>query len=225
MAIKVVAFDVHNTLLHWPASRVQPAEVQQLLAEWGIDISYQAYEAARAAVLILDTPKREIEGWTDFLALLFDRMGVSVSVDLLTSLTAMHESRDGMVGFPEAVPVLQAARAAGLVTCTFTTLPRALLGRHAGGVLRALDHYFNCSTAGFAKGDRRYYRRITERLSVEPQEILCVGDDPVGDCLVPGQIGWQPVLLDRQGRHAETRVGQIATVRTLEGLRGLLPGQ
>jgi FMN phosphatase YigB (HAD superfamily) len=74
-----------------------------------------------------------------------------------------------------------------------------------------------------AKGDRRYYRRITELLGVEPQEILCVGDDPLGDCRLPSDLGWRAVLLDRQGRHAETRAGQIATVRTLEGLIDLLP--
>ena len=222
MTIRAVAFDVHNALMRWPADRLLPGETQRWLAEWGIEISYQAYEAARYSVLVLDAPKRKIEGWTDFLALLFARMGVPLSVDLLTCLTAMHEARDHMECYPDTLPALRAAKSAGLTTCTFTTLPPFMLGRRATEVRHLLDHYFDCSTVGLAKGDRRFYRRITEQLGVQPSEVMCVGDDPVGDCLIPGELGWQPVLLDRHARHAETRAGQIATIRTLAELEGVV---
>ena len=96
MKSKAVAFDVYDTLARWPDSRVQPIEVQRLLARFGVNISYQAFEAARQAVFFFTCPKREIQGWTDFLALVFDYMGAAVSLDLLASLTAMYEARNNM---------------------------------------------------------------------------------------------------------------------------------
>jgi FMN phosphatase YigB (HAD superfamily) len=222
MAIKVVAFGVDGTLMAWPSGRVQPVEVQRLLADWGIEISYQAYEAARYGVLVLDEPKREILGWTDFLALLFARMNVAVSVDLLACLTAMHEKRDDMESFADAVPALQAARARGLRTCSFTTLPAFMLGRRAADLRGLLDYYFNCGTVGMAKGDRRFYRRITEHLGVAAEEILCIGDDPIGDCLIPAEVGWRAVLLDRHGGLTAARANQTATIRTLMEIGAIL---
>jgi FMN phosphatase YigB (HAD superfamily) len=246
MAIRVVAFDVHNTLLRWPASRVHPYEVQRFLADYGIDISYQAFEAASAAVFAFDMPKREITCWTDFLALLFGRMNLLVPLDLIVSLANLHETRDAMEPLPDAVSGLQAVKALGLVTCTFTTLPAFMLGRPAADLLlplpseegrgegsssssgprpraaaeprHLLDYYFNCTTVGYLKGDRRYYRGITEKLGVAPSEILSVGDHPTSDCLIPAEIGWRPVLLDRTGTHADTHAGQIATIRSLTDL-------
>jgi phosphoglycolate phosphatase-like HAD superfamily hydrolase len=214
-------------------------EVQRLLTDFGVEISYQAYEVARSAVFILDAPKRRIEGWTDFLALLFARMDARVSVDLLTSLTAMFESRNEMELFPDALEAVEAAKSAGLVTCAFTTLPifmlgppgpathlaaglarrAASLGPPASPLVKLLDHYFDCSALGVAKGDRRFYQRITERLCVDPEQILCVGDDPIGDCQLPSELGWQSVLLDRTGRHADVQVGQITTIASLSEFR------
>ena len=82
-----------------------------------------------------------------------------------------------------------------------------------------MDHYFDCSALGVAKGDRRFYQRITERLCVDPEQILCVGDDPIGDCKLPSELGWQSVLLDRTGRHADVQVGQITTIASLSEFR------
>ena len=218
MAIQVVAFDVHDTLARWPTGHVEAAEVQHFLGEFGVAISYQAYEAARQAVFLLDAPRRQIEGWTDFLALVFGRMDVAVSVDLLTALTAMHESRSDMVLFPDALEAVRSVKRAGLVACAYTTLPRFMLGLEAGQLGALLDHYFDCSAVGVAKGDRRFYERITTRLETEPGAILSVGDDPIGDCRLPREAGWQAVLLDRRGTLGDVDVGPLGVVGSLSEL-------
>lgn len=225
MTIKVVAFDVNGTLMQWPRNRVQAWEVQQLLADFGIPISYQAFKAARAGVFAFVTPKREIEGWTDFLALLFAQAGVPVSTDLLACLTAMYESRDQMELFPEACATLDIVRGFGVKTCTFTTLPRFMLDPSAGELQRRLDDYFNCSSVGQLKGDPRFYQGITARLGVQPAEILCVGDDWIGDCLIPRQVGWQAILLDRHAKNANVQAGQLATITTLAELPDIVRDQ
>lgn len=214
--VEIVAFDVHATLLRWPAGRVQSVEVQQLLSDYGVPISCQAFEAARAGVFAFDTPTREIEGWTDFLALLFARAGVAVSVDLLVCLTRMFETRDGMEPFPETLDVLRRVRAAGRRIATFTTLPRFMLGPRGRAILEYVDDYCNCATVGVLKGHPQFYERLTARWGVAPSRVLCVGDDPVGDVLLPSRAGWRAVLLDRRGRQGDTPVGQIATIRSME---------
>ncbi len=218
-AIEVVAFDVHQTLAHWPAARVEPLEVQRLLSRFGIEISYWAFDAVRQTILLLDGPKRAITGWVDFLALLFARLQTPVSVDLLASLAAMYEARESMELFPDSLEAVKAARAAGMRTCTFTTLPPFMLGDSAAALMPLIDTYFDCSKVGAAKGDARFYRRITKKLGVKPDAILCVGDDPISDVVLPAEAGWHPVLLDRSGRRANTHVGQLATIPSLEDLR------
>ncbi len=222
MGISAVAFDVHGTLVCWPDGRVLGVEIQEMLDRYGVSISPAAWEAARQAVFVLDAPKREIHGYVDFLALQFARMQVSVSLDLINSIAARHEARDRMELFPETLAAVEAAGARGLTTCAFTTLPKFMLSPVAGMLLPLLDHYFDCSAIGVAKGDRRFYERITDRLSVEPAAILCVGDDPIGDCLIPARVGWKAVLLDRSGQHADRDIGQIATIRSLSELDAIL---
>lgn len=195
MPVKVVAFDVYNTLARWPVGRVQPIEVQRLLGRFGIEISYQSFEAARQAVFFFDSPKREIVGWTDFLALVFARMGLMVPLDLITCVAAEYESRNNMEILPEAVPALEAAKSAGLTTCAVTTLPRFMIGLRKHEILSRLDHYFDAAATGFAKGHPAFYRRITELLGVAPNEILAVGDDSICDVELPKEAGWQAIWL------------------------------
>ncbi|MFH1417811.1 MAG: HAD family hydrolase [Planctomycetota bacterium] len=218
MSVEVVVFDVHQTLACWPEGRVTSVEVQELLSRFGVEISYWAFDTARQAVLLLEAPRRRIEGWTDFLAQVFATMRVSVSVDLLTSLTAIYEQRENMTLYPEALDAVDAARAAGKRVCTFTTLPPFSLGSAGRQLLPKIQHYFDCATVGVAKGDRRFYRRITERLGVRPDRILCVGDTPIADVRLPVECGWQAVLLDRDGKLADIRAGQRGTVATLSEL-------
>lgn len=197
MATKVIAFDVHGTLARFAHDRVRPIEIQRLLERFDIHISYQAYEAARQSVFFIDGCTRRIEGWTDFLALLFARLNAPVSLDILPDVVSMYEKRDSMVVYPDAVEALASARAAGFITCTFTTLPQFMVYDAWHELAPHIDHYFGAAEVGIAKGDRRFYERIGEKLGVAPNEILCVGDDPLGDCELPAETGWRPVLLER----------------------------
>lgn len=216
MAIKVAAFDVYQTLATWPDDRVRPIEVQRLLGRFGIEISYQAFEAARQGVMFFDTPKRTIEGWMDFLALVYARMGVAVPMDIIAETAKLHESSCRMQIYPDALPAIQAAKQAGLTTCAFTTLPRFMLACGGGPVLAALDAYFDAAATGLTKGHPRFYTRITELLNVCPEEILCVGDDPICDVELPQEAGWHAVLLNR------TAIGPVGSSREIRSLGVLI---
>src|SRR5262245_24639494 len=98
-----IAFDVHGTLAHWPGPHIQSIEVQRVLERVGIDISYQAFDAARQSVFMLDGTKRQIRSWSDFLALLFDRMGVRVPLNVLPAVTHLYEKGGEMTLLPDAL--------------------------------------------------------------------------------------------------------------------------
>jgi FMN phosphatase YigB (HAD superfamily) len=219
MAIRVIAFDVYDTLARWPVGRVHPIEVQRLLGRFGIEISYQAFEAARQAVFFFDCPKREILGWMDYLALLFARMDVMVSMDLMASIAWMYEERNNMEIFPDAIEAIEAARKAGLKTCAFTTLPRFMIGRRKHELLSRLDHYFDAAATGFAKGHPAFYRRIPELVGLAPDELLAVGDDPICDVELPKEAGWKVVWLDRDGVRKDGKLAscQISSLSELKG--------
>ncbi len=218
MSIEVVLFDVHRTLANWSAGHVTSVEVQELLARFGVEISYWAFDTARQAVLLLEAPRRRIESWTDYLAQVFALMRVSVSIDLLTSLTAMYEQREHMTLYPDSLEAIDAAKAAGKRVCTFTTLPPFMLGSAGRQLMPKIEHYFDCATVGAAKGNPKYYRRITEKLGVRPENILCVGDTPIADVRLTVESGWQAVLLDRDGKLANVQAGQRATIAGLSEL-------
>lgn len=213
MPIRVAAFDVYHTLGEWPANRVKSIEVQQLLERFGIHISYQVFDAARQATLFLDTLKRPIHGWVDFLALIFARMEVKVSTDLLESIAAMYRERSDFEFYEDSLPALTSIKEMGLTTCAFTTLPKFMLGRSAMPIFSKLDHYFDASTVGFAKGDIRYYKRIPELLGVGANEIGCVGDDDLCDCLLPQQAGWQAWKINRKEQSEGS--SRVPVVRSL----------
>jgi len=201
MPIRAVAFDVYNTLVHRAGPRVQPIDVQRRLGEFGIHFGFEAYEAARRSVLFIDGAKRPITGWIDFLALLFARLGHHLSTDLLADLAALHHQRDPLFAHDDALPTIIAAKSMGLATCAFTSLPQFMAAPGIHTLRPHLDHYFDAAACGASKGDVRFYQAISARLALRTNEIACVGDEPLGDCELPAEQGWHPVLLDRDGRY------------------------
>jgi|CXWL01.1.fsa_nt_gi FMN phosphatase YigB (HAD superfamily) len=218
MAIRVVAFDVYGTLGQWATGGVEPIEVQRLLTRYGIEISYEAYETARRAVMFFDTPKRAIVGWTDYLAHLFARLNVAISTDLLASISTMYETRHRFDLYSDALPAIEAARSAGKITCAFTTLPRFMVDGTGQGISARLHHYFDASAIGQPKSHPAFYRGIVERLGVAPSEILAVGDDPICDVELPIEAGWRAVLLDRDGKNTSIGSRQTDGIKSLAEL-------
>lgn len=216
-----IAFDVHGTLAHWPGKHVHSIDVQRLLARVGIDISYQAFDAARQAVFMLDGTKRQIRGWMDFLALLFDRMDVRVSVDVLPAVAQLYEKGGEMTLLPDALDAVRAAKNSGLKTVAFTSLPAFMLGAAGDELLSLLDHYCDNGLIGHAKGARAYYCEIARRLDMRPDRILAVGDEPLCDCILPRECGWQAVWLDRSGT-AKSPDATIPRIRSLSELNAYL---
>jgi FMN phosphatase YigB (HAD superfamily) len=203
MPIKALALDVHGTLAGEstsPGPDHSPIAVQALLETQGISISYQAWEAAWKMAFFIDYPRRGAADWRQFLGYAFERLGEPLWDAAREAVIALHAAQPPCPPSPDGVRALQAARARGLRTAAFTTIPRFRMAGMLAEVGELLDLYYDGFAAGDAKGSRRYYLRLAEQLGVAPSEILCVGDEPFGDVEMPRRVGMRALLLDRSGR-------------------------
>jgi FMN phosphatase YigB (HAD superfamily) len=207
MSIRALAMDLHGTLAGEPAAPgpdCSPSAIQALLEEHGVEVSYQAWDAAYRMAFFVDFPRRGAANWDEFLASAFARLGESVPVQAREAVVARFGRQPPMTAAPDGVRALRAARALGLRTAVFTTIPRFRAAPLLGDLDGLLDLYFDGFEAHDAKGSHRYYRRLAERLELPPAEILCVGDEPFGDVEMPRRAGMRSLLLDRSGReHGE----------------------
>ncbi len=203
MAIRALALDVHGTLAGEPAAPRpdrSPIAVQALLEAHGVSISYQAWDAAYRMSFFIDYPRGGAADWREFLGYAFERLGEPLPATARAAVVARFTAEPSLPAAPDGLRALRAARERGLRTAAFTTIPRfcvAALLAEAGDLL---DLYYDGHAAGDAKGSRRYYQRLAERLELAPEEILCVGDEPFGDVEMPRRAGMQALLLDRSGR-------------------------
>ena len=77
---------------------------------------------------------------------------------------------------------------------------------------------------GISKPNPKLYRRVLERLSLDPGRCLYVGDNPTHDIDPCNDLGWTTARIRRSGRHAQTEGRTKATyeIRDFLELRALL---
>jgi len=61
---------------------------------------------------------------------------------------------------------------------------------------------FFTDQVGFSKPNPKLYRRVLQRLSLQPQRCIYVGDNPTHDIDPCNSEGWTTVRIRRSGRHA-----------------------
>jgi len=61
---------------------------------------------------------------------------------------------------------------------------------------------FFTDQVGFSKPNPKLYRRVLQRLKLQPSRCLYVGDNPTHDIDPCNQEGWATVRIRRSGRHA-----------------------
>jgi putative hydrolase of the HAD superfamily len=62
---------------------------------------------------------------------------------------------------------------------------------------------FFTDQVGFSKPNQKLYRRVLQRLKLQPQRCLYVGDNPTHDIDPCNREGWSTVRIRRSGRHAQ----------------------
>lgn len=106
-----------------------------------------------------------------------------------------HAARNQVEPYGEVLPALEKLKARfRLATLTNGNADLALIG---------LAHHFEVSFSagalGYAKPDARAYMALADALTLNPAEILFVGDEPHADVVGPRTAGMQTVWVNRGG--------------------------
>jgi putative hydrolase of the HAD superfamily len=107
--------------------------------------------------------------------------------------------------YPDALPVLEALRSAGLKMAIVSNTPWGSPGALWREELSRLDLTTRvdvtvfCTDVGWRKPARPIFECALEHLQVDPQSCLFVGDHPHWDLAGPQALGMKAILIDRHG--------------------------
>jgi putative hydrolase of the HAD superfamily len=166
-ALRAVIFDLWNTIAEWPHERWE--EVRHRLAE-RLGLAPEEFDTRWYSEL---ATLRETRPFADVLAQLdVTPEGAEEVVSLRREVT-----RQGLVPVPGAVDTITALRERGLkiglITVCSEDVPLLWEETSFHGLF---DVEVFSATCGLRKPDPRIYRLALDRLGVEPEEALFVGD-------------------------------------------------
>lgn len=61
-----------------------------------------------------------------------------------------------------------------------------------------LDHQFISCEIGVGKPDPKFFQICLDRLSLRPDQVIHIGDDPINDVKGPSSVGIKGLLIDRK---------------------------
>jgi 2-haloalkanoic acid dehalogenase type II len=223
--IRAICFDLDNTL--W---EIEPVlnRAERILADW-LEHRYPRIRerfspsdvfAMRAALLAEQPHQAHDLSFLRRETIARCAIEVGYERDMAHEAFAVwHAARNQVEPWAEVVPALERLKSRfRLATLTNGNADLAVIG---------LDHHFevtlHAGALGCAKPDPRAYMALADALTLEPSEILFVGDEPHADVLGPRAVGMQTVWVNRSGAEwPDSLPAADASVTDLDGLTALL---
>ncbi|MEM4703577.1 MAG: HAD-IA family hydrolase [Candidatus Bathyarchaeia archaeon] len=197
---KAVLFDLGGTLV----KTLSPAETfYRILALYGISVSVdKVAEAHRENMKTFDNRALAREGrkyWIKWNAQILKKIGVKENVDLLAGkIDELWWDYADLEVYPEAVDTLNLLKAKGIklgiVTNGFKTEIDQIL--HKLGLENYFDVGVGADSCRKAKPDKKIFWYALEKLGVQAEEALFVGDDFEADYAGAIKAGLHALLLD-----------------------------
>jgi putative hydrolase of the HAD superfamily len=224
-AISAICFDLDNTL--W---EIEPVlmRAERILADW-LKARYPRIAERFTAAEILEVraalARQEPHLGHDLTYLRREtiaRLGEAVGYERGMAHEAFAHwlaARNRVEPFAEVIPALEKLkRRFRLATLSNGNADLAVIG---------LAHHFevslNAGALGCAKPDPRAYAQLADALTLKPEQILFVGDEPHADVVGPRTAGMQTVWVNRAGVvWPDALPAADACITDLEGLVALL---
>jgi FMN hydrolase / 5-amino-6-(5-phospho-D-ribitylamino)uracil phosphatase len=224
-AVSAICFDLDNTL--W---QVEPVLIraERILADWlqtrypRIPERFPAAEVLQMrAALLHDEPHQAHDlSYLRRETLARCALAVGYERDMAHEAFAVwHAARNQVEPFTEVIPALEKLKARfRLATLSNGNADLAVIG---------MAHHFevmlSAGALGCAKPDPRAYEGLADALTLNPAEILFVGDEPHADVVGPRTAGMQTVWVNRGGVVWPTALPAAdASITDLDGLVALL---
>ncbi len=233
MRVKVVFFDMYNTLAGFRPSRY---EVQaEACREFGIEVTpegiVEGYAAADAymteqnavAPLRLRSEAAREAFFVEYERLVLRGCGVDVTAEAAARIwRRLKRIPYGLAPFDDSIPTLDALRERGVTVGMISNIDQPG-DRVAGdvGLAEHLDLVVTSGEVGVEKPNPEIFWAALERAGAEPGDAMHVGDQPASDVAGALRAGIAPVLLDRDGIHrGYERCPRIETLGELLPLVG-----
>ena len=199
--VRAICFDLDNTL--WAIEPVLE-RAERILADWmrarypRIPQRYTPADirAARAA-LMQELPQRAHDLTylsLENLARLAESVGYERDV-AQHAFAVWHAARNQCEPFADVLPALEDLKA----SYRLATLSNGNANLAAIGIAHHFEVSLHAAELGCAKPDPRAYSALAHSLTLEPAEILFVGDEPHADVAGPRSAGMQTVWVNRGG--------------------------
>ena len=228
-AVRAICFDLDNTL--WDIEPVL-LRAERILADW-LRLRYPRIpervppeEMLAMRVSLLRDEPHQAHDLTYLRRESLARAAAAAGYDpsLAGSIgheafAAWHAARNEVTPYADVLPAL--AQLKERFRLATLSNGNADLGRIG------LAHHFEVSLSagalGWAKPDPRAYDAVADALTLEPAEILFVGDEPHADVIGPRAVGMQTVWVNRMGGEwPDALPAADASVTDLDGLLALL---
>lgn len=223
--ISAVLLDLDDTLMdhqsaaaravwHWAHELGLPGTPEELAQRWAMisNRHYAAYQ--RRELTVREQQQARVREFLPHLDLTGDT-AAQAAFDAYA-----ERYRAAWSSYPDARPVLERARAAGIRTGVLTNgeepMQRAKLER--GGLADLVDVFVASSTMPWSKPDPRAFHAACARLGSEPGRTLMVGDNLTVDVHGARAAGLPAVLVDRHGAHDQSPLHGAVRMTSLDGL-------
>jgi putative hydrolase of the HAD superfamily len=210
---RAVLFDLGNTLVRYFGRAEFPAVLEQAILEVRTYLQGRGFPTIPAEALWQGVSEENYEAKDHRVRPLEGRLGRIFQLDPGQAgdvAEGMCRRFSGPIfargqRYPDALPVLQSLRSEGLRTAIVSNTPwgspgalwREELDRL--GLRAWVDATVFCTDVGWRKPARAIFECALERLQVESQDCLFVGDDPRWDLAGPRALGMEAILIDRHG--------------------------
>ena len=198
-AVRAICFDLDNTL--WDIEPVL-VRAERILADWlrarypRIPERFSPEEVQAVREALLRERPDQAHNFTFLRRETLARVAEAAGYERAIAHEAFahwHAARNQCVPFADVVPALELLRP----RFRLATLSNGNADLGTIGLAHHFEVTLHAASLGCAKPEPRAYSALAEALTLEPAEILFVGDDPGADVVGPRSVGMQTVWVNR----------------------------
>ena len=227
-AVRAICFDLDNTL--WEIEPVL-ARAEGILADWlharypRIPQRFTPEEMLEVRAGLLRERPDQAHDFTFLRRETLARLAAVVGYERAVAHEAFelwHAARNQCVPFAEVIPALARLK----TRFRLATLSNGNADLETIGLAHHFEVSLHAATLGCAKPDVRAYDALARALTLEPAEILFVGDDPHADVAGPRNAGMQTVWVNRGAGEWPAGLSPADhVIADLDGLVALVHGE